>query len=78
MVAPRALAAELWQRRQSPVVGASGLAVVFVVAWVIKDLLAGTSLVHAVVAGILLGAVAGVVYWVALRAMQAVGHSDES
>ncbi|RKS73767.1 hypothetical protein CLV35_2258 [Motilibacter peucedani] len=64
---------ELWDRRRSPAVGAAGLALVFVVAWIVKDLIAGTSVLHAVLAGVFTGAIAGVIYWVVLRAVNAVG-----
>ena len=69
---------EVWDRRRSPAVGATGLALLFVVAWAVKDLVDGTSVIHALVAGILTGAVAGVLYWIALRAVQAVGNHEDS
>lgn len=75
MNAVTSLGRQIWERRQSPVVGATGLALIFVLAWVIKDLVAGTSVLHAVVAGILTGIAAGLLYWIALRAMRAVGEN---
>ena len=72
----RRLRQQVWERRRSPAVGATGLALVFVLAWIVKDLIAGTSVVHAVGAGILTGAIAGVLYWIALRALQAVGDRE--
>ncbi|RZS77919.1 hypothetical protein EV189_3958 [Motilibacter rhizosphaerae] len=56
---------------------ALGLAALFTVAWVVKDLLAGTGLLHALVAGLLTGACAGAIYWVVLRVIRTVGDAED-